>query len=235
MFTAFCPRALFCGVHAQMRRAFVAISRLMLLSFVAVLPFMGGCGEDDNPIVDEQDPEEQAPLHADADGFVLAVDGEEIYRQFQGTQTGGLTVGVGEEIEVHVEFLDASGAEIHVGEAEEDEHGHGEEEIFALSLTAYDVAVIDIHLSEDGKAHEEEHAEEEHEEEEHAEEEHEEEHAEEEHEEEEHAEEEHEEEDAQWRFEVVGLKAGTTQITLQLLHGDHPDFTAALPIPVTVE
>ncbi len=214
MFTAFCPRALFCGVHAQMRRAFVAISRLMLLSFVAVLPFMGGCGEDDNPIVDEQDPEEQAPLHADADGFVLAVDGEEIYRQFRGTQTGGLTVGVGEEIEVHVEFLDASGAEIHVGEAEEDEHGHGEEEIFALSLTDYDVAVIDI--PEDGEAHEEEHAEEEHEE-------------------EEHAEEEHEEEDAQWRFEVVGLKAGTTQITLQLLHGDHPDFTAALPIPVTVE
>ena len=27
----------------------VAISRLMLLSFVAMLPFMGGCGEEDNP------------------------------------------------------------------------------------------------------------------------------------------------------------------------------------------
>jgi hypothetical protein len=52
--------------------------------------------------------------------------------------------------------------------------------------------------------------------------------------EEEHEEEEHGEEE-QWRFEIVGLKVGTTQITLQLLHGDHPDFTAALPIPVTVQ
>lgn len=195
----------------------VAISRLMLLSFVALLPFMGGCGEDTNPIVDEHDHEEEAPFHADADGFVLAVDGVEVYRQFQGTQTGILTVGVGEEIDVHVEFLDASGAEIHVGEAEADEHGHGEEEhghdeeeTFALGLTDYDVAIIDIHLSEAGDAHEEAH-------------------------EEAHAEEAHEEEDAQWRFEVVGLKAGTTQIRLQLLHGDHADFTAALPIPVTVE
>jgi hypothetical protein len=36
-------------------------------------------------------------------------------------------------------------------------------------------------------------------------------------------------------FEVVGLKAGKTEIKLQLLHGDHPDFTAALLIPVTVQ
>ena len=49
---------------------------------------------------------------------------------------------------------------------------------------------------------------------------------------EEEGEDEHEEE---WRFEVVGLKAGTTGIILQFLHGDYPDFTAALPIPVTVQ
>ena len=36
-------------------------------------------------------------------------------------------------------------------------------------------------------------------------------------------------------FGLEGLKAGKTEIKLQLLHGDHPDFTAALPIPVTVE
>ena len=35
-------------------------------------------------------------------------------------------------------------------------------------------------------------------------------------------------------FEVIGLRAGQTGIKLELLHGDHPDFTAALPIPVTV-
>jgi hypothetical protein len=102
--------------------------------------------------------------------------------------------------------------EIHIGEEEEDdEHGHDEEETFALSLTGYDSAIIDIHLSED-----------------------EDEHAEEEHEGEEHEDEEHGEEEAV-PFEIVGLKVGTTQITLQLLHGDHPDFTAALPIPVTVQ
>ena len=183
---------------------FVVISRCLLLTFVALLPFVGGCGEDDNPIVDEHEQEEDAPFHADADGFVLEVEETEVYRQFQGTSTGGLTLGVGEEIEVHVTFLDPSGAVVHVGEEEgegEGEHGHDEEETFSLGLTGYDSAIIDIHLSE----------------------------AEDEHEEEEHGEEE------EWRFEVVGLKAGTTEITLQFLHGDHPDFTAALPIPVTVQ
>ena len=200
----------------------IAISRCLLLAVIVGLPFIGGCGEDDNPIVDEHDreEEEEAPFHADADGFFLEVEETEIYRQFQGTSSGGLTVEVGEEIEVHVTFLDPSGAVVHVGEEEgegEDEHGHDEEEAFSLGLTGYDSAIIDIHLPEG----EEEHAEEEHEDEEHEDEEHEDEH-------EEHGEEE-------WRFEVVGLKAGTTEITLQFLHGDHPDFTAALPIPVTVK
>ena len=206
MFTSFC------------RSDFsVVISRFLLLAFVAVLPFIGGCGEDDNPIVDEDDHEEEEMLHADADGFVLEVNETEVYRQFQGTETGGLTLGVGEEIEVHVAFLDASGTEVHIGEEEgEDEHEHDEEETFALGLTGYDPAIIDIHLSEG----EDGHAEEEHEGEKH--------------EDEEHEGEEHGEEGFA-HFEVVGLKAGTTQITLQLLHGDHPDFTAALPIPVTVQ
>lgn len=212
MFTYFCGRDFS-----------VVISRLMLLTFVAGLPFIGGCGEDDNPIVDGHESEEKASVHADADGFFLEVEGAEVYRQFQGEESGGLTVSAGEEIEVHVVFLNASGAEIHVGEEkgeEEDEHGHDEGEIFSLGLTGYDSAVIDIHLSES----EEEHAEEEHEGEEHEGEE---------HEDEEHGDEHGEE--GFGRFEVVGLKAGTTHITLQLLHGDHPDFTAALPIPVTVQ
>ena len=180
----------------------VTISRLMLLSFVALLPFVGGCGEDDNPIVDDLDhEEEEAQLHADADGFALEVDGAEVYRQFQGTDSGGLTVGVGAEIEVHVVFLDATGAEFHVGEEEEeeDEHGHDEEEAFSLGLSDYDPSIIEIHLED----------------------------------EEEHGEEEHGEEEL--GFGLVGLKAGTTKIKLQLLHGGHPDFTGALLIPVTVQ
>ena len=183
----------------------VAISRLMLISFVALLPFMGGCGEDDNPIVDDHDHEEEEIYHADADGFALEVDGTEVYRQLQGEHSGALTVGIDEEIEVHVTFLDATGAEVHIGEEEEDEHDehdHDEEETFALSLTGYDEAIIDIHLSED------------------------------EHDEDEHDEDEHDEE---LGFGLEGLKAGTTEIKLQLLHGDHPDFTGALLIPVTVQ
>ena len=192
-----------------------AISRLMLLSFVSFLPFIGGCGEDDNPIVDDEHDHEQeadAPLHADVDGFFLEVDGKEVYRQFQGTDSGGLTVGVGQEIEVHAVFLDATGAEAHLHEVEAvDEHGHEEE--FGLGLSDYDSAIIEIHLDHE----EHDHGEEEHDEEEHDEEEH-----------EEHGEEE-------LAFGLEGLKAGTTKIKLQLLHGDHPDFTAALLIPVTVQ
>ena len=194
----------------------VAVSRLMLLTFVALLPFIGGCGEDDNPIVDDHDHDHEgdAPIHADVDGFVLEVEEVEVYRQFQGTHTGGLTVDVGQEIEVHAVFLDANGAEAHLDEVEAvDEHGH--EEVFGLGLSDYDSAVIEIHLEHED---EHEHGEEEHGEEEHAEEEH-----------------EHEEHGEELGFGLEGLKAGKTNIKLQLLHGDHPDFTGALLIPVTVQ
>jgi hypothetical protein len=192
----------------------VTISRLFLLAFVAVLPFMGGCSESDNPIVDDDhDHDADAPLHADADGFNLEIDGEVVYHQHKGHHEGGLTVPVGEEIEVHVHFLDANEAELHLDEVapppgeDDHDHDHGGLESFSLGLTGYDSSIIDIHLHED----EEEEEEHDHEE-----------------------EEEHGEEEA-LHFEVVGLKAGTTEIKLQLLHGDHPDFTAALPIPVTVQ
>ena len=203
-----------------------AISRLMLLSFVAFLPFIGGCGEDDNPIIDDDhdhDHDHDAPIHADVDGFFLEVDGKEVYRQFQGTASGGLTVGVGQEIEVHAVFLDANGAEAHLHEVEAvDEHGHEEE--FGLGLSDYDSAIIAIHLDHDDHDHDDhDHEEEEHEEEEHEEEEH----------EDEHGHEEHSEDELP--FGLEGLKVGTTKIKLQLLHGDHPDFTAALLIPVTVQ
>ena len=197
----------------------VAISRLMLISLVALLPFMGGCGEDDNPIVDDDhdhDHEGDAPIHADVDGFVLEVDEKEVYRQFQGTHTGGLTVNVGEEIEVHAVFLDAHGHEAHLDEVEAvDEHGH--EETFALGLSDYDSTIIEIHLDHDEHDHDE--------------------HADEEDHHDEHADEEdhHDEHGEELPFGLEGLKAGKTEIKLQLLHGDHPDFTAALLIPVTVQ
>ena len=198
----------------------VAISRLMLLTLVAVLPLMGGCGEDDNPILEDDhdhDQEADAPLHADADGFNLEINGEVVYHQHQGHHEGGLTVKAGEEIEIDVHFLDANENELHLDEVApppgEDDHGHdhGGLESFSLGLSGYDSSIINIHLDH------EEHGEEEHgdEGEEH--------------------EEEHEEHGDALPFGLEGLKAGTTEIKLQLLHGDHPDFTAALAIPVTVE
>ena len=201
----------------------VAISRLMLLGLIAVLPFVGGCGEDDNPIVDndhDDEHEADAPVHADADGFTLEVDGKEVYHQHQGTHEGGLTVGVGEEIEVHVIFIDANEEEVHLdeiaGEDEDghDEHDHDEEEAFSLSLTGYDSAIIEIHLEDEHDEHEDEDEHDEHED-----------------------EDEHDEhgEEEELHFGLEGLKAGKTEIKLQLLHGDHADFTGALLIPVTVQ
>ncbi len=201
----------------------VTISRLFLFAFVAVLPFMGGCSESDNPITDDHDHDHDvdAPLHADADGFNLEIDGEVVYHQHQGHHEGGLTVKAGEEIEIHVHFLDANEVELHLDEVapppgDHDDHDHDGAEAFSLGLSGYDSSIIKIHLDHDDHEHEDDH-------EEHDDHEHEDDH------------EEHEEHGDALPFGLEGLKAGKTEIKLQLLHGDHPDFTAALLIPVTVE
>ena len=177
---------------------------LLLLAFVVLF---AACGADDNP-VDDDDQE-----HADADGFILKVDGNEIYRQFQGTQTGNITLKVGDELDVLTMFLDHDGDEFLPEAPEEDEdHDHDdddEEEVFALAISEFDSSIVEIHLYEgEGDDHEDDRTE---------------------------GEEHHEDELAEkFTFEVEGLKAGETELKFQLLHGDHPDFTAALLIPVTV-
>ena len=185
---------------------------LLLLASVALF---AACGEDDNPIVENGHDDE--PFHADADGFVLKVDGNEIYRQFEGTHMGGITLKVGDELDVLTMFLDHDSHEFfpenpEEGEEDDHDHEHGEEEVFALALSGYDSSIIDIHLYE-GEAHDDDHDDDD----------------------------DHDEDDEhgdelaeQFTFEVTGLKAGQTEIKLQLMHGDHPDFTAALLIPVTV-
>ncbi|MDE0484762.1 MAG: hypothetical protein OXI67_19455 [Candidatus Poribacteria bacterium] len=206
----------------------VTISRLFLFALIAMLPFMGGCGEDDNPIVDDPDHDHDhgdAPIHADVDGFNLEIDGKVVYHQHQGHHEGGLTVPVGEEIEIHVHFLDANEAELHLdevapppGEDDHDhDHDHGGLESFSLGLTGYDASIIQIHLDHDDHDHEGEEHDDDHDDD----------HDDHDHEGEEHG-------DA-LPFGLEGLKAGTTTIKLQLIHGDHPDYTAALLIPVTVQ
>ena len=189
---------------------------LLLLAFVVLF---AACGEDDNPIIDDDHDHDHddEPFHADADGFVLKVDGNQIYRQFEGEHEGGITLKVGEELEVAAAFLDHDEEEFlpenpeEEGEHDDHDHDHDEEEVFALALSAFDSSIIEIHLHEhegEGHEHEDDH---------------------------DHEDEHHDDELAeQFTFEVEGLKAGETTIKFQLLHGDHADFTAALMIPVTV-
>lgn len=176
----------------MIKRFFILPVLLLALSMLLI-----ACGEGEDDEI----------MHADADGLILMVDDEEIYRQFQGTETGGISLKVGDELDVHVVFIDHDSEEISFeheddnGEEEDDGHGHEEDEEFGLALSEYDTSIIEIHLPED---HEDEH------------------------------EDEDEHHDEEFAFEVIGLRAGQTGIKLQLLHGDHADFTAALPIPVTV-
>lgn len=180
---------------------------LLLLAFAVLF---AACGEDDNPIIDDGHDHDDEPFHADADGFVLKVNGNQIYRQFEGEHEGSITLKVGEELDVLATFLDHDEEEFLPENPEEEDdhdHDHDEEEVFALALSEFDSSIIEIHLHE-------------HESEEH---------------EDDHEDEHHDEELAeQFTFEVGGLKAGETAIKFQLLHGDHADFTAALMIPVTV-
>ena len=199
---------------------FTLVLRFTLLLLASVALF-AACGEDDNPIVENGHDDE--PFHADADGFVLKVDGNEIYRQFEGSHTGGITLKVGDELDVLTMFLDHDSHEFFPENPEEEDdhdHEHGEEEVFALALSGYDSSIIEIHLYVgEGEAHDDDHDEgdegDDHDED-----------------DEEH--DDHDELAEQFTFEVKGLKAGQTEIKLQLMHGDHPDFTAALLIPVTV-
>ena len=120
----------------------------VLLAFVVLF---AACGEDDNPIIDDGHDHEDEPFHADADGFVLKVDGNQIYRQFEGEHEGSITLKVGEELEVAAAFLDHDGDEFlpeNPEEEDEHDHDHGEEEVFALALSAFDSSIIKIHLHE---------------------------------------------------------------------------------------
>ncbi len=81
---------------------FTHFFRFTLLLFAFVVLF-AAYGEDDNPVADADGGHAE---HADADGFTLKVDGKEIYRQFQGTHEGNITLKVGEVLDVLAAFLD---------------------------------------------------------------------------------------------------------------------------------
>ena len=112
----------------------------------SMLLFTTGCEDDDHDHDHDED-------HTDADGFVLETEaGVEVYREFEGTQTGGVTLSVGETLELMVHFLDHEGNEIE--HSDDDDHGDG----LVVSENDATVAVVEVegHDEEGGDDHDDE-------------------------------------------------------------------------------
>ena len=118
-----------------------AIRAHLVFMLIGMFLFTTGCEDDDH----NHDHDEE---HTDADGFVLEDEsGSELYKEFEGTMTGTVTLSVGDTLELSVHFLDHEGNEI---EHEEDEH---EEEEGELTISEYDgsIAVVEAEEHEEGE------------------------------------------------------------------------------------
>ena len=117
---------------------------IFLLSFV--LLFTTGCEDDDHDNHDHG--------HTDADGFILESNGTEIYREFEGSITGSVTLNVGDTLELAVHFLDHEGEEIEHEEEEGEEHEEGELEVSGANAS---VAIVEVEHEEEGDGHDHDH------------------------------------------------------------------------------
>ena len=142
--------------------------------------------------------------HTDADGFILEANGTEIYREFKGSTSGSVTLKVGGDLDLSVHFLDEDGKEIE-HEEEEDGHDHGDEEELKVSGFNASIATVEFH-EEDGHNHRKISLNLRGQE------------------EDEHA----------MMLEVKGVGAGSTSFKLELMHGDHADYTSTKNVPVVV-
>ena len=129
-----------------------ALKPYVTLLFTGMLLFTTGCEDDDHDHDHDED-------HTDADGFVLETEaGVEVYREFEGTQTGGVTLSVGETLELMVHFLDHEGNEI---EHSDDEHDDHDDDGDGLVVSENDatIAIVEVegHDEEDGDEHGDEH------------------------------------------------------------------------------
>ena len=195
----------------------IIIKHLFILLFLGLIP----CGCDNDPA----SPTEE---HTDADGFILEDgSGNEIYREFEGAATGSVSIGVGQTLELSVHFLDHDANEIKHDE-EEDGHGHDdEEEEVRMYENDYAMATIEVkehcdertnqsdcestdHCewhSDEAKCEDEVHDEHDHSE---------------------------EEEHHGLVIHITGVSVGLTSFKLELMHGDHADFTPTKNVPITV-
>ena len=171
-------------------------SLAFLLSFS--LFFVTGCEDDDH------DHDED---HTDADGFILEdAGGNELYREFEGAVTGGVTLGVGDTLELSVHFLDHEGNEIEHEEEDHDEHDNDEEDHdgdddgIEVSGADASIAIVEV------ESHEEE------------------------------EDGDHDEEDEHGNaFHIIGVSTGSTSFQLQLMHDGHADYTSTNNVTVTVQ
>ena len=162
----------------------------------SIVLFTVGCEDDDH----------QEEGHTDAEGFVLEDEnGIEVYREFEGAMTGGITLAVGDTIELSVHFLDHDGEEIE-HEEEGDDHDHGDDhsgEETELEVSGFDqsIAIVEVegHDEEEGDDHDHDH-----------------------------------EEEHGYGVHVIGVSSGSTGFKLELMHEGHADYTSTNNIPVTV-
>ena len=119
-----------------------AIKPHVVFLLTSMILFTAGCENDDHDHDEE---------HTDAEGFVLEDEsGTDVYREFEGTMNGTLTLSVGDTLELSVHFLDHDGDEI--------EHDEGDEDDDELSVSENDsnIAVVEIvdHDEGEGDHHE---------------------------------------------------------------------------------
>ena len=133
-----------------------ALKPYVTLLFTGMLLFTTGCEDDDHNHDHDED-------HTDADGFVLETEaGVEVYREFEGTQTGGVTLNVGETLELMVHFLDHEGNEIEHSDDDHDDHGDDHDDDgdgLVVSENDATIAVVEVegHDEESGDDHGDEH------------------------------------------------------------------------------
>ena len=118
-----------------------------IFSLSFILLFTTGCEDDDHDNHDHG--------HTDADGFILENEsGTEVYREFEGTVTGTVTLSVGDTLELAVHFLDHEGNEIEHEEEEEGEHEEGELEVSGSNAS---IAIVEVEHEEEGDDHDHDH------------------------------------------------------------------------------
>ena len=116
-----------------------AIRAHLVFMLIGMFLFTTGCEDDDH----NHDHDEE---HTDADGFVLEDEsGSELYKEFEGTMTGTVTLSVGDTLELSVHFLDHEGNEIeHEGDEEEEDE-------LVISENDSNIAIVEVEEHEEGE------------------------------------------------------------------------------------